>query len=158
MAQDVLLEALGHDIEAVFLHGRDFDELSSSGDDIFDFGDIFVCDLRYGRLHEGGELGDEFGIGGVSFGELTDGAGIASNLQGVDDNDGHVAVCGLGQEFMLAPSGGFGNDTNVPVAPKAPQQLANPLRGIGEIHRSLPFMDKDIELEFADIDADVHTF
>ena len=158
MAAD-LCEQLGrHDVQAVLFHAAHFDELPPPGGQLPDF--AYVSGRRWSdlRLHRGGIAAQECGIDLVSFGQYTLGPGIASDLDGLADDDRVAAFSGGEHEVVFATARGLDDDAGQFVSGGAPEHCADTLGVIGycEMQRSL--VDGDIQLMFASIDADVDGF
>src|SRR5262245_10256965 len=107
------------------------------------------------RLECGGELSDETRIDLVGLGELADGAGEAADLQRRDDDDGELVGERGVHEGPLEASGGLDDDAIDTVAAERTNQGSDRPFFVGNAECAVAFEQMDIELLFADIDADV---
>ena len=155
-AIDAGLKALGHDRPTIFLHGSQGRELTAAHDQVFDELGFWIRGGMRDGFQSGGELSDEAGIDRVGFGELADGAGEAADLQGRDDDDREAFGERSPDEGLLEAAGSFDDDALEALATEAADESRDGARLVGDTEHSVPLKEIDIELGFADVDADVH--
>ena len=108
-----------------------------------------------GGFDGGGIAGDELGIDLIGLGELTEGPGEAPDLEGCHDDDGQASGEGGLDEGLLEAAGGFDDDALEAVASQAADECRNSLLRVLDLECELSFEEVDVEVGFADVDADV---
>ena len=155
---DVGGQESGHDVEAIFLHGADLDELASTSGHILDLSDISE---RYGtnfRAHHGSIFGQHPGIDLICFGQDAGGTRIAPDLDRLADDNRQFSFSGGHYKHILSAPGGLDNDPFDGIAREATDNVSDTRWIIGGAEMERTFMDDHIQLSFADIDADVDGF
>ncbi len=131
-----------------------FDELTTRGDESFEFGLFGRHSLDGARLDMGAEASDRLGIDAISLGEPTETRGVVADLVGVDDGDGVAGIGEFGDESSLIASGGFDDGQRFVGCGKFFWELLKSFRVVGEGEVSSVSQLMDVERVLGDIDAD----
>jgi len=138
----------------VFLGGEHADELAATVAQIAEFQDF----LRRKRADDGGddltEMGEDAGIDGVGFGELSGAFGEVTDLSGVDDNGGQSGSEQGADGGLLIRARGFEDDPLGSEGLNPSEELLDAQGGVVEASLAAGGPGMSIKEIFADIDAD----
>lgn len=140
--------------ESVLLLDAGLLDLASSGGEILEFPLVFRGGGRRSGIHAFGEQGDHPSVDLVGFGELSGGPCEVADLSWIDDGDVEaVTVEGL-EEKAFEASGGFEADPRGIEHREPGDELSEAVDGVLEASGFGLAGDGDVEVSFADIDAD----
>ncbi len=125
------------------------DELASPGELLLQFQLFFT---RQGTLlgaYRLAKLGEDFGVDGVCFGELSRGASEVSDLAWIDDHDGQPCRGQLGDDRSFVATGGLQDDGLQRPFGKMLDELPVSVRRVGPLAGAIG--RRDIELVFGNI-------
>jgi len=138
--------------------GEHIDELSTSGDQFgegFDFGRFR---RPRGWLDHFAKLGQQIGVDGIGFSELSQTAGEITDLPGIDH---HGIVTGLDQfggEGAFITSGGFEDELGDGEFLQIVEEFLMPRAGVGVVGFDSCGPGGDLERIFGDINSNVESF
>lgn len=156
---DDLLDAFadcfkGDRFQAVFFGGSQFDELTSTDDELIEFGLFFRCFFEGSRPDVLAEAGDDGSVEAIRLGKDAESSGEVTDLTRVDDGDVMADAYEFGDQSPLIPAGGFDHEQTCTLLRQLPEQLPQTFFVIGERELFLLGKKADVEGKLGNVDAD----
>ena len=143
--------------QPVGLHGPHLDELLAAVEEVAEVPQFLGRERRDGEGHVLDETGQDAGVDGVGFGQLSVGLGEVPGAFGFDDGDFDAGLFEGESGGQLQTAGGLedGADVGRPggAGPEGVEQLAVAVGGVGHAEGVVGGQEADVECGLGDVDA-----
>ena len=142
-------------VAVIFFGSEHADELAPAVAEIAEFQDFLRRKRTNGGSDDFAEMGEDAGVDGVGFGELTGALGEVADLTGVDNDRRQVGGEQGADGGFLIRAGGLEDDSLGREGSDPGNELFNAGGRVGESFAQVSGSDMSVEKIFADVDADV---